>query len=144
MTAGAFNIIEKEGKVLLVKRRDLPLWDLPGGRVDLEQGEHPSQAAIREAFEETGLEVKIDYLIADYFFPELNDRQSLYKSVCTGGRLIKSGDETKELRYFSADQLPFLMVPHRKRQIKDFLAASKNQTFTIKESNFLKLLRKIF
>lgn len=31
-TSGCFTIvIDKEGRILLVKRKDYPLWDLPGG-----------------------------------------------------------------------------------------------------------------
>lgn len=34
-TSGAFVICQNdEDKILLVKRRDFPLWDLPGGRVE--------------------------------------------------------------------------------------------------------------
>jgi len=48
--------------VVLIRRKDDPrfLW-LPGGYVD--KGEHPEQAAIREAVEETALHVEIDRLL---------------------------------------------------------------------------------
>ncbi len=33
MAQGAFVIIQNDGReVLLVKRKDIPLWDLPGGQ----------------------------------------------------------------------------------------------------------------
>ncbi|MBS0654846.1 MAG: NUDIX hydrolase [Verrucomicrobia bacterium] len=44
-------------KVLLIKRRDVPLWVLPGGGID--PGESPEEATLREVFEETGLKVTI-------------------------------------------------------------------------------------
>ncbi len=52
-TQGAFVIVLNESQqILLVKRKDVPLWDLPGGRVD--PGESAEEAAVREILEETG------------------------------------------------------------------------------------------
>lgn len=57
-TAGAFTIcINQQNKILLVKRRDFPLWDLPGGKID--KSESPENAAVREYFEETGFNIQI-------------------------------------------------------------------------------------
>ena len=48
---------EDKKEVLLVQRRDLPVWVLPGGGLD--PGETPEEGVIREVEEETGLQVKI-------------------------------------------------------------------------------------
>jgi ADP-ribose pyrophosphatase YjhB (NUDIX family) len=56
---GVGAIIIEAGRVVLVKRGHPPLageWSIPGGV--LEVGETLRQAAVREAFEETGLEVE--------------------------------------------------------------------------------------
>ncbi|MGC8547781.1 MAG: NUDIX hydrolase [Candidatus Micrarchaeia archaeon] len=50
-------IISKDGKVLLIKHKKLGVWLYPGGHV--EPNEHPHEAAVREAFEETGLHVRL-------------------------------------------------------------------------------------
>ncbi len=58
-------IVEREGNVLLVRRRLDPrqgLWTFPGGFVDF--GETPEEAAVRECWEETGLRVVITGLLA--------------------------------------------------------------------------------
>ena len=47
--------IVEAGKVLLAKREDFEVWCLPGGMVDV--GESLGETAVREAREETGLEV---------------------------------------------------------------------------------------
>ncbi len=53
--AGAFATIFNEfGEVLLCHRRDMDLWNAPGGRV--EAGESPWEAVVREIREETGVE----------------------------------------------------------------------------------------
>ena len=60
----AGGIVLSEGKILLVKNKkgdssydNKPWWGYPKGH--LEEGEKPTEAAVREVFEETGFEVKI-------------------------------------------------------------------------------------
>ncbi|MFN7168105.1 MAG: NUDIX domain-containing protein [Pannonibacter sp.] len=58
--AGVSILLHGEGRVLLVKRGKAPYagaWSLPGGRV--EQGETLAAAALRELYEETGLEAEL-------------------------------------------------------------------------------------
>lgn len=65
MAQGAFVIIQNDGRdILLVKRKDIPLWDLPGGGIA--EGETPEAAAVREAFEETGYNVTIIKKAGEY------------------------------------------------------------------------------
>ncbi len=47
--------VMQEGRILLTQREDFETWVLPSGRV--EEGESLAQAAIREAKEETGIDV---------------------------------------------------------------------------------------
>ena len=64
-TQGGFTVIlNQNGEVLLAKRRDYPIWDLPGGRMD--KLESPVDCAICEAKEETGYDIKIVEKIGDY------------------------------------------------------------------------------
>lgn len=69
------NIIEKEGKFLFVqesKEHVKGLWNLPAGH--LEPKENLTECAIREAKEETGLEVKPKKLvsISQHYLTESN------------------------------------------------------------------------
>lgn len=62
---GAFAIIFNEkGQVLLSHRRDIDVWNLPGGGV--EPRELPNEAVIREVKEETSLDVVIERLVGVY------------------------------------------------------------------------------
>lgn len=55
-----------ENKVLLQKRRDVPVWFLPGGGID--KGESPEKAVVREIYEETGIKSKVIRQVAEYSF----------------------------------------------------------------------------
>ncbi len=116
MTQGCFTIIINErNQILLGKRQDLPLWDLPGGR--LEENEELIDCAIREILEETGYKIIIDDKIGTYHRNRVHDIQHIYIGHIIGGKAILS-DETKALKWFN--HLPINMVPNRRRQIKDF------------------------
>lgn len=104
------SIIVTDGeKVVLVKRRFDPYknyWALPGGIV--EYGETVEAAVVREAKEETGLDIRIDRLVGVYSDPK-RDPRGHFVSVCflckpIGGE-PRSSDETKEVKLFSKEEL---------------------------------------
>lgn len=65
-TAGCFTIVtNKEGLILLAKRKDYPLWDLPGGTVEKE--EPLEDCALRETEEETGYIISIKRKVGEYY-----------------------------------------------------------------------------
>ena len=51
-------------KTLLIKRRDVPVWVLPGGGI--EKNESIETAIVREIYEESGYRVKITKKIGEY------------------------------------------------------------------------------
>ena len=104
------SIILTEGnEIVLVRRNYEPFkdyWAIPGGIV--EYGETVEHAAIREAKEETGLDIKIDKLLGVYSDLK-RDPRGHFVSICflcksVGGKL-ESSDETKEVRFFSKEEL---------------------------------------
>lgn len=60
-------VVNLQGQILLQQRRDTDQWALPGGKQDL--GETPSQCAIRECKEETGVLAEIVGLLGVYSDP---------------------------------------------------------------------------
>ena len=68
-------IPDGEGRVLLIQRANDPYegsWALPGGFVDM--GETVEDAAVREAKEETGLDVELLRLVGVYSEPDRDPR----------------------------------------------------------------------
>jgi 8-oxo-dGTP pyrophosphatase MutT (NUDIX family) len=102
-------IFDDAGQILLMKRVDNRKWCLPCGLV--EAGESPEQAAVREAKEETGLEVGVLELIGVYTrFPSAE--YGLYTLVKTvylcevlGGSL-RSSHEDLGLQYWNIEDVP--------------------------------------
>lgn len=68
-------VILDRQKILLIKRKNDPfkdLWALPGGFI--EYGERAEDAVVREAREETGLDIVVDKLIGVYSAPDRDPR----------------------------------------------------------------------
>ena len=66
-------IIQVDERIVLIRRRNPPLgWALPGGFVD--EGEKVENAAIREAKEETEMDVVLDELLYVYSDPARDRR----------------------------------------------------------------------
>ena len=140
-TQGCFTIVVNEdNKLLLVKRT--ALWDLPGGR--LENQETLEECAIRETQEETGYKISIVKKIGEYHLPQYKDTQHLFMAKIVGGKAIEEGKETSKLDWFSPKNVPLLLIPNRKLQIKDYLSNKTGITRYLKESFLLRLLKKWF
>lgn len=116
---GVFGIVlDKQKRVLLAKRRDLPIWNLPGGGVL--SGENPIQALKREVKEETGAEANIKNLIGIYF-KKGKDEVILCYLVKIKPFSFKPTDEAVEIKYFSFNQLPENFPPSHRERIEDAL-----------------------
>jgi 8-oxo-dGTP diphosphatase len=100
--------------VVLVKRRDVPVWVLPGGGVD--PAETSIDAVIREVLEETGLEVTVEHQIAQYTpINRLAAPTALFSCKIIGGSLQPCAREAADVGVFFLDALPknFFFVHHQ-------------------------------
>jgi 8-oxo-dGTP pyrophosphatase MutT (NUDIX family) len=59
--------VDERGRVLVQRRRDTGQWALPMGKMEL--GERPSQCAIRETREETGVLVEVTGILGIFSDP---------------------------------------------------------------------------
>ena len=121
-TLGAAAAVAYRGKVLLIKRRDVEIWALPGGAV--ENGESLAQAAVREVREETGVSVELTRLVGVYSRPNWRaggDHGVLFAARPLSHDIVPQPEEALEAAYFAPDALP---EPHAwwiKERINDAL-----------------------
>jgi ADP-ribose pyrophosphatase YjhB (NUDIX family) len=112
---GAVALVrDEQGHILVVKRREFPVWDLPGGFSDL--GETATHTAIREVQEETGLEIELVRTLGVYSDPAMmygrysNGDQVygvglLVEGRVSGGHLRTDGDEIAAVGFLSAEAI---------------------------------------
>jgi len=96
-----------DGRIVLIRRKNPPAgWALPGGFV--EEGEALHHAAIREAKEETGLDVELLEQFFTYSDPSRDPRQhtlsTVYLARAQGEPL--GADDAAEARAFALTELP--------------------------------------
>jgi len=105
--AGAIVVVDNE--ILLVKRAHPPRigdWCIPAGF--MEWREHPSETAVREVKEETGLDIKLKSFFEVYSGsddPRSNAVLILYLADIVGGELA-AADDALDVRFFAFDRLP--------------------------------------
>jgi len=96
-------VFNPQGRLLMLHRKSPDIWEFPGGQ--LEWGESPEAAAVRETKEETGLNVKIDRLLcttsSTFVKPEykVNKHAVYIVFVGRGGGKVKISGEHSEHRW---------------------------------------------
>ncbi len=119
--ASVFIINPENKKILLIMHKKNQKWTQPGGHI--EDNETPEECALREAYEETGIKVK---LLGDRF-PREDDfirplgiqrnRHSdgnvhvdiIYAAVPVGTyTIVENSEEESAARWFSRDELDYI------------------------------------
>ncbi|CAN5457727.1 NUDIX hydrolase [soil metagenome] len=119
------TIIETADRQLVLVRRAIQpgygLWVFPGGYVD--RGEEIRTAAVREAREEAGLEVRLDSLVDIYSYPGRPLIIVVYAASAIGGTLCPD-DECLEAALFAPEDIPWdaLAFQSTREALRDYLA----------------------
>lgn len=119
-------IADERRHIVLVKRAIEPgygKWVFPGGYVD--RGEDVQSAAVREAREEAGLDVRLDRLLNVYSYPGRAPVIIVYAATLIGGCLA-CDDEGLEARLFAPDEIPWDELAFRStyEALREYLGAA--------------------
>ena len=114
-------IIEYRGGVVLIERKNPPYgWAIPGGFI--EYGESAESAAVREAKEETSLDVKLVRQLKTYSDPERDPRRHTISIVFVahGFGTLQAADDAKHAEIFRMEKLPAPLAFDHARVLADY------------------------
>lgn len=115
--------------IVLIKRKNFPLgWAIPGGFVDY--GESLEEAAVREAKEETGLDVTLITQLHTYSRPDRDPRHHAISTVflARANGIPEAADDAAEIGLFTQGRLPYPIVFDHTEILEDYF----NQTWRAK------------
>lgn len=120
-------LIVRDGALLLVQRRREPgrgLWCLPCGFEDAD--ESPQAAALREAREETGLDIRLGSLFGAYHYtddPRGAGILLVFRAECAADAQPSPGDDAANAAFFAIDKLPPISHHTHRAAIEDWIAS---------------------
>jgi 8-oxo-dGTP pyrophosphatase MutT (NUDIX family) len=113
-------VVNGRGEVLLVKAKEIDNWMPVGGMV--EPGEEPADAIAREVMEEAGVEAVPERLVGVFDGPRVTYRNGdqvhyvtlVFRLRHVAGEARVNDDESTDVRYFPAGDLPPLRADHQR------------------------------
>lgn len=113
---------------MLIRRKNPPYgWALPGGFVDY--GESLEEAALREAKEETSLEVELKGQLHTYSDPARDPRQHTISTVfmAESAGEPKAQDDAAEIGVFTQEEMDFPLAFDHKEILADYFERKKKK-----------------
>lgn len=121
------RLTDHDNWIVLIERKNPPYgWALPGGFVDM--GERLEQAAVREAREETGLDVQLVALLGIYSDPQRDPRghtvTPVYIADAAGDPV--AADDAKNVQIIEANEIAMPLAFDHALIIQDYCEFLKN------------------
>ncbi len=126
-------VLNADGEILLVQRRDNARWAMPGGIAEI--GQTPAEAALRELWEEAGLRGRVARLLGVFDGRLWGSRSKVHMLhfvflVECADLAPAPGSEMLDARFFPPDRLPEAMHHgHDRRVPKCIRLAQEGETF---------------
>lgn len=130
-------VFDDAGKVLCMRHSEGGRWSLPGGMI--EPCESPSDAAVREVFEETGIHMRITGVVGVFGGPafvvtfangdKLSFVMTAFRGERIGGELRVDGDESLEVGYFNREDLATMDCSHIVAAVLDVVSPHSQSTW---------------
>ena len=122
------EIQREDGKqgIVLIKRKNPPDgWAIPGGFVDY--GESLEEAAVREAKEETSLDIQLKKQLHTYSDPRRDSRLHTISTVfiASAQGKPKAQDDALEIGIFTRDEINFSLAFDHNTILSDYFERKK-------------------
>ena len=122
------EVTREDGKrgIILIERKNPPYgWAIPGGFVDY--GESLEQAAVREAKEETSLDIQLEHQMHTYSDPIRDPRKHTISTVfiASAKGTPVAQDDAKEIGIFTEDEITFPLTFDHRQILDDYFAFRK-------------------
>ena len=125
--------VDQDGRLLLQRRRDTGQWAIPMGKMEI--GETPSQCAVRETREETGVLTEVTGILGVYSDPghvvayHDGEIRQQYEVILLGRPVSgepTANEEASDVGWFAVGELAALDIhPSQWRQLNDYLSGSR-------------------
>lgn len=118
-------IISVDRGIVLIERMNLPHgWALPGGFIDY--GESAEDAAVREAKEETSLDLCELQLFGIYSAPDRDPRHHTLTVVFTARAegIPKAADDARAIAVFGREEIPRNMAFDHGKIVEDYFSST--------------------
>ena len=105
-------VFDEQGRILLFKHTYRKFeWGIPAG--GLEYGEQPENAVVREFFEESGIQIKVEKLLLAESSKEDQRNISLIFLCTIVNGTFRESFEISEMKYFNVNDLPQMLFAEK-------------------------------
>ena len=133
--AAAVALLNSDGKILLLRRKDNEKWTMPGGTLNF--GESLADCAAREVLEETGFRIRITGLIGSYTDPNIliaytdgEVRQEftfVYSAEIESGQLVMDDESTEAMWISLQNAVELPLAQSQRRRLLDAMQFRKER-----------------